>query len=596
MPQLPADASPTKLRHVVVSVCVLMSLLLYLDRICVSIAGDFIKEDLALTEVQYDWFLSAFFWTYALGQVPAGWLSDRFGARFMLTAYILSWSLFTAAIGLVHGVTVLLVMRFAFGFAQAGAYPTSGGLLSKWIPFSTRGTASSFVVFGGRTGGAAAPYLTAFLMALLVPTTVSSLVRERELLNVPRFCSQLATAQNSEHFTKLRERSRAKAAAMVARRVWDLLPGETRQSVDRISKAQSALPKGVDAEVSAGDRESLIQSVNEIIRRTDFSEPEFCNPEFTGQLGLAREALRIADAPAADRQPAQVERLNRLILEAAFSKEVGKIYVHGWRPVMWVYGAAGSFVAVLFWLLLRNRPEEHPLCNPAELALIRSDLPEGMASSQGQAIPFPWRALLSSRSMWLMSISQLGTNVGWVFLVTKLPQYLDEVHQVSLDQRGLMQSVILCVGMGGMLLGGWLTDALTRLLGLRWGRGIPLAAPKVFCVGAYLVCLGLDAPWQIAASLALVAFFTDLGIGASWAYMQDVGGQYVGSMLGWANMFGNFGAAIAPLLYGLALGKDANWNAVFLVCAGAFLVSGVTALGIDSRIPIGGATAKDPTR
>ena len=68
---------PTAVRYLVVGVTSLMSVLLYLDRFCVSFAEGFIQADLGLTDVQSGWMLSAFFWTYALAQVPTGWLTDR---------------------------------------------------------------------------------------------------------------------------------------------------------------------------------------------------------------------------------------------------------------------------------------------------------------------------------------------------------------------------------------------------------------------------------------------------------------------------------------------------------------------------------------
>ena len=69
----------------VVASASLMAVLLYLDRFCLSFVEVYVQEDLGLTNTQVGWMLSAFFWTYALGQVPAGWLSDRFGSRLMLT-------------------------------------------------------------------------------------------------------------------------------------------------------------------------------------------------------------------------------------------------------------------------------------------------------------------------------------------------------------------------------------------------------------------------------------------------------------------------------------------------------------------------------
>src|SRR5262245_48752 len=92
---------PTHVRHRVVALATLMAVFLYLDRFCLSFVERFIKEDLDLSNVEMSWLLSAFFWAYALGQVPSGWLSDRYGARIMLALYILAWSLFTGWMGLV---------------------------------------------------------------------------------------------------------------------------------------------------------------------------------------------------------------------------------------------------------------------------------------------------------------------------------------------------------------------------------------------------------------------------------------------------------------------------------------------------------------
>jgi ACS family glucarate transporter-like MFS transporter len=161
-------APPSNVRYVVLAVTTLASFLLYLDRICLAevLSNPSVIQALKLTDAQIGWSLSAFFWSYALGQVPAGWISDRFGARRMLTIYILSWSLFTALTGWAVGFVMLFALRLSVGVAQAGAYPTSGGVMSRWIPLAGRGTASSIVTFGGRLGGAVAPYTTSWLIPL----------------------------------------------------------------------------------------------------------------------------------------------------------------------------------------------------------------------------------------------------------------------------------------------------------------------------------------------------------------------------------------------------------------------------------------------
>src|SRR5947209_16121268 len=109
----PAVATrPTHVRYWVVTLTTVMAVLLYLDRICLSVVERFIKDDLRLTNFQSSLLLSAFFWTYALAQVPSGWLSDRFGARRMLTLYILSWSLLTGLMSVVHVLLAILLLRF----------------------------------------------------------------------------------------------------------------------------------------------------------------------------------------------------------------------------------------------------------------------------------------------------------------------------------------------------------------------------------------------------------------------------------------------------------------------------------------------------
>jgi MFS transporter, ACS family, glucarate transporter len=189
----------------------------------------------------------------------------------------------------------------------------------------------------------------------------------------------------------------------------------------------------------------------------------------------------------------------------------------------------------------------------------------------------------------LSSVSQFTTNAAWLFFVTSLPRYLMEVHQVPILERSWMVSIPSLAGIAGMFLGGHLTDVLTRRMGLRWGRALPMGLTRFFAAGAYLACLWIDSPWAATAAFAAGYFFVDLGVSAVWAYMQDVGGKNVGAILGWGNMWGNVGAAVAPHLYDAVLGKTpsvAEWNTMFVVCAGMFVVSGITALGINALVPI----------
>src|SRR5947208_2985684 len=125
------------------------------------------QQEMAIDKLKTGDVLAAFFFAYALGQMPAGWLADRFGPRRMLVAYIALWSLCTAFTGFVTGLIALVIVRCACGLAEAGAYPSSGLLISRWFPFTHRARANGVVAFGGRVGNSMALWLTAGAIAAL---------------------------------------------------------------------------------------------------------------------------------------------------------------------------------------------------------------------------------------------------------------------------------------------------------------------------------------------------------------------------------------------------------------------------------------------
>ena len=445
------------IRYRVVAVTTLMSVLLYLERFCISFAEVLIEEDLGLTDTQVGWMLSAFFWTYALGQVPCGWLADRFGARLMLTLYILLWSLFTGLTGAAGVFSALLAMRFGFGLGQAGAYPTSANLVSKWIPFSGRGSASSIIAFGGRMGGALAPLLTASLIVQFVPQSTSSLIQTTDLLDVPLLCYEMRCGKDpSDSPEQIGARD---IAARTGEEMISRFSEETAGLVERGATGYERLLKRTAAAAGQGspegastvdiDASAIAAALSEQIKRHDL----FAVEDARG-LPLSQEARSLMQADQQQLTGIQIQRLNRLILEAIYPESIKKVYGGGWRYVMLCYGVIGFFIAFWFWWVVRDRPDDHRACNSAEIELIQSGRPLAASSPAGAVGRLPINPLLTSLSMWLNCLMQWCTNVGWVFLVTWLPRYLATVHQVPVEQRGLMAFIPLVVGWSGMLLGG----------------------------------------------------------------------------------------------------------------------------------------------
>ena len=594
----------SRVRYFVVFVSMLMSVLLYLDRFCVSFAADYIREDLDLSQNQVAWMFSIFFWSYALAQVPSGWLSDRYGSRIMLSIYIISWSLFTLLTGIVSGLIGLLIMRLACGLGQAGAYPTSASIVSKWIPLTGRAAASSIVALGGRCGGAIAPVLTALLMVTLVPISgdgSTEKLDKDDLLHTAQLCSLISPDDGPTVHTAPGDAAVTHTSSLIL----DLVSEDARREITEIATAhrqtENERPDGQHSRtsdevvLSESSTRSLVSALNNLLETETLFDPSIHE-----EVSLPREGLTLRDreASADTLTPSERRRFNRLLLEVTFPQHIRKIYVDGWRPVMYIYGIAGFLVAGVYWLVVRNHPSEHPRCQPAELELIaegRNESPSDSHVAEGGA---PLMALIRSFSMWCDCFMQTGTNIAWVFLVTWLPRYLREVHDVPIEWRGLLAGIPLAAGVVGMLLGGKATDLLTARIGLKWGRRWPLFATKISGAAAYGCCLLFStlpttSPLNSAAAFTVcfcvVSFSVDFGNPANWAFKQDVGGRYVGSVLGWGNMWGNLGAAISPLIYNFVLGEHpalADWNNMMLVCLLAFVIAGICALGIDATQPI----------
>jgi MFS transporter, ACS family, glucarate transporter len=133
-----------------------LSVLLYVDRICISVAKEDVASDLQLSETQMGWVLSAFALGYALFQTPSGWLADRYGPRRVLSLIVVIWSVFTGLTAAAFGFASLLVTRLLFGAGEAGAFPGMARAIYSWIPMQERGLVQGINFSGSRVGGALA--------------------------------------------------------------------------------------------------------------------------------------------------------------------------------------------------------------------------------------------------------------------------------------------------------------------------------------------------------------------------------------------------------------------------------------------------------
>jgi sugar phosphate permease len=158
---------PTRARFRVLFYLCLLSLILYLDRVCISQAGPAIRDELGLSEQELGYVFASFTIAYGLFMAAAGRLGDRFGSRGVLVAIVIWWSAFTALTGACTGLVMLLVVRFVFGAGESGAFPNCARVLSRWFPADSRGLPQGLLNTFALVGGAIAPFAVAQVMELL---------------------------------------------------------------------------------------------------------------------------------------------------------------------------------------------------------------------------------------------------------------------------------------------------------------------------------------------------------------------------------------------------------------------------------------------
>jgi MFS family permease len=501
---------PTHVRAGVLVLACTLSLLTYLDRVCISRVQKDIGDDLHIDAVGMGWVFGAFALGYALFEVPGGLMGDYWGTRRVLTRIVLVWSLFTAltgvidlAVGWAFGfdvltqpvvlfgfltttvvVLVMVVVRFAFGCGEAGAYPNLARVTRTWSPERERGLAQGAIWFSARMGGA---------LAFLTIGTLTTWLGWRWA-----FCVL----------------GLAGVVWCVFFNVWFR---NTPQEKPECNEAERDLIRGGPAVVPG------------------------LPPPLPPDVPPARTGPRSASDAIARPQPEAVARLD--------------------PPP-----------AAL--------PTDAPVAPTAE-------------ESSGHGLP-PLEAMLSSLTLWAMSLSAFCVSLGWYFYPSWQPRYLDEVFGISYKGSELIAGLPFLCGALGSLAGGGLSDWLVRALrSRRWGRSL-IGLFGFGGAGACVLATGyVTQAWQAVVLLCLAFLVNDLAIPVLWAVSADVAGRYVGTVSGVMNMVGGIGAFLSMILtpYLMLLlpteyAAADRWRLVFAVLAGAWFVAAVSWVFINAGKPL----------
>jgi predicted MFS family arabinose efflux permease len=154
-------------RQTVLCLLVALSMITYLDRVCIAIAGPRMQTELGISPERWGWVMGAFVLTYGVFEIPSGALGDRLGQRKVLTRIVVWWSAFTCMTGAVWSYPALVAIRLLFGAGEAGAFPNMSGSIARRFAPTDQARAQGAVWAASRAGGVLAPWLVVPIMGAL---------------------------------------------------------------------------------------------------------------------------------------------------------------------------------------------------------------------------------------------------------------------------------------------------------------------------------------------------------------------------------------------------------------------------------------------
>jgi len=237
---------------------------------------------------------------------------------------------------------------------------------------------------------------------------------------------------------------------------------------------------------------------------------------------------------------------------------------YGWHASFWFSSLIGFAAGLIWYALGRDTPREHPWVGKPEIALIEAGLPAPEAVPKAR---LSWGEIFSNKDVVIVTLSYFAYGYAAFIFFAWFYIYLNDVRGVDLKRSGWLTTLPFIAMAVGSLLGGWLSDAITKARGKRQGRC--LLAAGAIGLAAILIALGTRIADTNTAVIYLAAGAGALYLSQSsfWSVSADIGKKSAGSVSGVMNMGAQTGSAISATLTPY-IGGHFGWNASFLVAAG----------------------------
>lgn len=400
------------IRFLLVCSTFLLTVLLYVDRACISVAKEDISNDLDFDMTDFGWVMAVFTLGYALLQAPSGKLADRYGPKGVIAGIVTLWSIFTAVTGFAWNYVSMLIIRFLFGAGEAGAFPSLAKVVYNWFPVQERGIVQGINFSGSRIGAAFALPLVAWM-------------------------------------------------------------------------------------------------ITEI----------------------------------------------------------------GWRYSFVVFGSMGILVAVLWYMLFKNKPEESKNIGSQERDYIIENRENGKT---GSSTLLSFKEIMKSRNMWLAMLQYTCSNFTFYFTLTWMFPFIKEKFAMSPIEAGMYSSIPLIAGAVGNWCSGIMVDTLYRSYGVNLSRRMPAILGFLLAAFGMIMVTQSTSVVMAVSFLAIAVFGADMTLSPSWTFCIDIGKENAGLVSGTMNMAGNLGAFITIIAYPYLFEWTGSNLPFFYIAAGLSAVAVIT--------------------
>jgi len=238
---------------------------------------------------------------------------------------------------------------------------------------------------------------------------------------------------------------------------------------------------------------------------------------------------------------------------------------HSWRAAFWTSAVIGLAAGAVWYWISRDNPRQHPWISKSEAEYIEAGLPAVEPGSHGGKLR--WGQIFGDKNILAVTFSYFTYGYAAYIFFSWFFIYLNDERGLDLKQSALWTMLPFMAMAVGSLVGGWISDVVSRKYGKRNGRC--MVAVVGIGLAAIFIAIGTEVESVQTAVVVLAAGAGALYISQSsfWSVSADIGKKSAGSVSGVINMGGQFGGALTASLTPF-IGKHLGWNTSFLVAAG----------------------------